>query len=156
MVRILCRLQVPTGSNRATSWPQATSKHRPWQVLIWSHGPLWEDFHLHFSHLLGLLSPPGSGTRRMLSPWTPVPIRSFSWLGQPEPDPIPNAASGQHWAMEISICLHHTNALVPGIGRFCTRGSNSACELRSETVPISTDVQEGVTSAGTQSPLVIL
>lgn len=47
------------------------------------------------------------------------------------------------------------NALVPGIGRFYTRGSNSAWEPWSETVSTNLNVQEGVTADRTQSPFVI-
>lgn len=57
--------------------------------------------------------------------------------------------------MEISVFLPHTNALVPGIGRFYVRGSNSAWESRSETVSTNFSVQEGVTAGRTQSPFVI-
>ena len=38
--------------------------------------------------------------------------------------------------VEISVHLFHMDALVPGIGRFYTRGLNSASALESETVSL--------------------
>lgn len=61
----------------------------------------------------------------------------------------------QHWVVEISVHLFHMGALVPGIGRFYTRGLNSASALESETVSlILQECAGGISLAGTQSPFV--
>lgn len=147
--RKVCRLQVSTGSIRAASWSPATSRNRPpWQVLTWPQFPLRENFCLHLSRLWDL---PSITTRL----WCSCSHLPFLLVWPVWARPIPNVASGRHGAMEISVCLPHSNALIPGIGRFYTRGSNSAWEPRSETVSTNLSVQEGVTAGRTQSPFVI-
>lgn len=95
IVRILGRLQVLTGPNRASK--QTTTRSYPGATALSG-----KTFTCTF-HTLYVYHHHQAPGRKPLSAWAPAPICFSSGLRQPEPDPIPKTAIGPLFTQQICL-----------------------------------------------------